>query len=100
MRCVGWISLAFIRKEVFFPFGLYIILKRSWDTSLAHARSAQREATLGSCSIVPGARVPNGCWWKSGYFIEMVFDISKQRAAGCETPPFSKKDARAPIQAR
>ena len=45
---------------MFFPFGLYIILKRSWDTSLAHAHSAQREATLGSCSIVPGARVPNG----------------------------------------
>ena len=60
MRCFGLISLAFIRKEVLFPFGLYRILKRSWDTSLAHARSAQREATLGSCSIVPGARVPNG----------------------------------------
>ena len=60
LRCCGWTSLAFIRKEVFFLFGLYIILKRSWDTSLAHAHSAQREATLGSCSIVPGARVPNG----------------------------------------
>ena len=54
------ISLAFIRKEVFFPFGLCIILKKSWDTSLAHARSARCEATLGSRSIVLGARVPNG----------------------------------------
>ena len=54
------ISLVFIRKDVFFPFGLYIILKKSWDTSLAHARSAQRKATLGSRSIVLGARVPNG----------------------------------------
>ena len=60
LRCFGLVSLAFIRKEVFFPFGLYIILKKSWDTSLAHAHSAQREATLVNCSIVPGARVPNG----------------------------------------
>ena len=53
--------LSFYKERDFvFPFGLYIILKKSWDTSLAHARSAQREATCGSCSIVPGARVPNG----------------------------------------
>ena len=52
--------LSFYNERGVFPFGLYIILKRSWDTSLAHAHSAQRAATLGNCSIVPGARVPKG----------------------------------------
>ena len=84
LRCFAWISLAFIRKEVFFPFGLYIILKRSWDTSLAHAHSAQREATLGSCSIVPGARAPNGARVPHGSVLHpnMQFHKFEARTSG------------------
>ena len=51
------VSRGFFEERCVFPVWVYIILKRSGGSSLAHAHSAWREATLGSCSIVPGARV-------------------------------------------
>ena len=45
----------------------------SWDTSLAHAHSGQREATPGSCSIVPGAHVPNGTCVSDGRCSQFLF---------------------------
>ena len=59
-----WNSLAFVRKEVFHPvWALYNIKKKAGCPSDRSPGFLCRESVglVAASSVVPGARVPNGC---------------------------------------